>query len=77
MRTDADPLNTVQWLLSGGPYTIWSQLRLRQGGSSRNVSPARWWDHPFDMSILSLRTPRRRENRAGLLVDADRFLGLW
>jgi len=28
------------------------------------------------MSILSLRTPRRRENRAGLLVDADRFLGL-
>jgi hypothetical protein len=30
----------------------------------------------FAMSILSLRTPRRRENWAGLLVDADPFLGV-
>jgi len=36
-----------------------------------------WWDHLFAMSILSLRTPRRRENWAGLLVDADPFLGVW
>ena len=28
------------------------------------------------MSILSLRTPRRRENWAGLPVDADPFLGV-
>ena len=28
------------------------------------------------MSILSLRTPRRRENWVGLPVDADPFLGV-
>jgi hypothetical protein len=40
--------------------------------------PGRWdqVDAGFAMSILSLRTPRRRENWAGLPVDADPFLGV-
>ncbi len=27
IRTDAGPSSAVQWLLSGGPYTVWSHVR--------------------------------------------------
>jgi hypothetical protein len=26
IRTAAGPLSTVQWVFSGGPYTVWSQV---------------------------------------------------
>jgi len=42
-RTGAGPSNVVQWLLSGGPYTVWSHLRHVQVMCPPPWPRQAWW----------------------------------
>ena len=45
MRTVAGPSSVVQWVLSGGPYTVWSQIAAGPSGVPAAVSEARLVTH--------------------------------